>query len=456
MLPTLDFSAVADGIYQVRLTARDVANNNSPQTTTSWVTVDLDRQAPSVSITYPASSPFLIDGTNPPSPIPGDQWALQGIASDDRRQGTTVAITVYTTASVSPVINTTVPSQAITGVFVRPMDFVPGHGIVLPTTPPQDIYRIDVRAQDLAGNWGPTVYTYVIRDVSAPRVPAVTFPADGLATSAPILPIRGRITNLRPGENNFEEHGRVRVRVSIQSQVRPGSNAVVELDATPSGAVHDSTLDDAPPWFSQPTPDILGDIPDYFSFDTAFNLTSFPTGNVTVSAQAVDQVGNRSAWSPAIRFFYGPAGPRSTIDWARSGPDDNYQFIGLRTNQYGADDGDADGVPGFFISLKSPEMLDVGDPPSAPRPPFFNGRRDPPGADLNIVTLSVTSSDIATPVDEVVATGTDIPTVTVTQTGLQTTVVTDLRLDVSRLPEGLPSVVVVRATNSDGTSGQTT
>jgi hypothetical protein len=451
-LPSINFSLVRDGVYAVELRATDVANNASPATTFTQVTVDVDRVRPSVTFTFPRTTPLIIDGPVPPPPATPDRFTLTGVVSDERLQGTTVAITVVDT-SLTPVLATTVPSQAGNGVFALPLDFRPGQGIVPGTPPPQDIYRIDVQARDLAGNLSDVARSYVVRDTAPPPAPAVTSPTPGLNTSARVFPLAATVTNVRPGNTLLEEHGGVTVRITLTSVVDPRISAQVQAPAAPSATRHDSDLDDLPPGFSIP-PDVLGTIPDRFDFAAPVNLTGFPFGEIEVTAVAIDAAGNVSAPTTLFRFRFGPDGPAVRFAFGDSGPDDNYQFIGTRTNQRGSDDGDADGVGGFFVSLKSPERFDAGIPPSPPRPPPFNGGTDP--GDTATLVLSGSASDVATPVVSITATGTSIPTTTFTVPTPGTTVTFTLPVDIRGLPEGVPGQVDVRATNAIGASGPTT
>ena len=449
-LPPQDFSGQVSGIYEYRLRATDITGAVSPVTTASIVRVNVDLVAPAVTVTFPNTRTLIIDGPNPPPGVTGDRWTLSGVISDERRQGTTVTIDVIDT-SVATLQETTVASQAgPIGTFALPLDFTPG-GVIIPTSSPQDIRRIDIQARDLAGNPSAVEHVYVVRDQAPPPVPVITLPTPGQGTSAQVQPFRGTINNVLPGLETQEEQGIVRIRLTITSRVNPAINTTVETVSTPVSATHDSALDNAP-GFSIP-PNVLGNIPDGFTFNIGVNLRNFPFGPADVVARAVDGVGNVSGPSAPVTFIVGPSGPALKIDFANSGPDDNYQFIGLRTNQRGADDADPDGVKGFFVSLKSPERLDVGVPPSSPRPPFFAGGTDP--GNPNTLIISGSASDVQTPVALITASGPGVPTTSFAPAP-NTTVTFSLPVDIRGLPEGVPTQINLQATNSDGTSGLST
>lgn len=447
-LPTYDFSNVADGVYELRLRAQDLSGNNSPGTTSSIIVVNVDRFSPVPGIVFPAA-PLIVGGSIPTT------FDLRGRIADERGAQTQGVVNVLDT-TLTNLFNTNVNGAAGSGDFLTPLNFSPGGPIVPGGGPTQDVFRIDVTATDLVGNpSGSTANAYVILDNQAPVQPVITNPLDGSGTSALLTRVQGTLSNIRTGQETLEEHGRVSVRVDLQSLVDPSITSFVVVQATQSTAQHDSDLDDAA-GFSIP-PDVLGTIPDQFAFDAAINLITFPRGGVRVTVTAIDEAGNSSPVSAPVSFTIGDNGPAAAIDFTLSGPDDNYQLLPLVRNRFASDDNDAvNGVPGFFISLKSPERADDGDPPTfIPPVQGFAPNGTDPGTDPDTLILSVSAQDVATPIVSLTATGGSIPAATISPApGLNVSGI--LTIDVTGLPEGLPELITVQATNQVGQTGVST
>ncbi|MBI2943440.1 MAG: hypothetical protein HYY25_04500 [Candidatus Wallbacteria bacterium] len=463
-----EFTQVPDGVYELRFRATDVFNQQSPNDPPNQtiLTIDKDTRAPNVVFSTPSQRPaFVIDGPNPKPPFQGDKFTVTGFASDERAQSTTITLEITNRSNPATVFSTRVTSVATIGSqpFTVNLDFSPG-GPILSVLPPalpapptasQELYRIQARSTDQAGNRGAaTDSVYIIRDFAPTVTPVIQRPPTGFATDARSVVVSGFVTNVI-GFTNLEEHGSVDFEVTLQSAITPTIITTLVVPGLPDSNKHSSALDNGTtsvpsgPTYTTFPIDVLGRIPNSFSFFVPANVTGFPDGRIFITVRTIDQVGNISARA-FQSYIKGPVGPKITLDFAGSGPDDNYDPIsGFPPNSFGANDNI------FLMSLKSPEIADNGTGVPVPVPPFTD-----PGTQ-SLLRVSGRATDINTPVARVEAQGAGVPTVSVSSFAVSTAVTfvfdpaNSSGIDVSRVEEGVPTLVTFTGFNASGQSGVT-
>ena len=454
----LDFTMVQDGVYDLVFFVRDVQGNVEPNDGMNLVVqVVIDRSGPTLEIRQPVD-PLIVNqpGLGPFCEDP--MYTLSGQLSDGLSQpGQVVLQTFHNDALVINPIFTIVTQTTTTpfqGFFSADYDLTTAP--VIPGPGDQDLFVTTADGTDAAGNASNQDFLSTIWDQVPTEDPAFLDPIDGFTTSTAQITFRGEVTNIRPGVEELEEHGTLDFLLTLVQVADPTQRTTFVIAADPSPGTHSSGLDVivAPVFPFATADDILGDVPDEFSFTRVIDFSGLPDGNYLAELQTFDQACNRSN-TVTQTLCVGRIGPTVLIDLGMSGPDDNYDtpdFLPNRPpNQFGADD------PVFVISLRSPERPDPGNPPMAipvpfPAPP---ADFDPGSGDALLLVGAV--MDPCTTVVEVRASGPNIATTVFTVTppmGMSTFSLGGI--DVTNLAEGVPELLNIVATNSSGQMGPTT
>lgn len=460
----IDWTTSPDGIYDLTFFSRDVEGNQNPADGLNLtVQVVIDRSGPTLEIRDPLS-PLII---NEPGLCDfGPQFTLSGQLSDNLTQPGNVVLQSFhnDAGTANPffgfmTMTTTLPFQ---GFWSVDYDFTTAPGGT-PALGDQDLFVTTARATDGAGNLSNQDEHFLIWDRAPTLAPDVAVPPVGFTTSSPILDVSGGVTNVLTGTEILEEHGTLSFFLTLVPAVNPTMRTTFVVGGDPALTVHTSDLDTVVAGvFPFATGDnILGDIPDNFTFSSMIDMTPFPDGDYNLEVSTFDQACNFSPVT-TVPFCINRLGPVITLDFGASGPDDNYDIPEARSdrppNQFGADSSGATSLSApFIVSLRSPERPDPGMPPLPIPVPFPPLPLDMDPGNQNLLFLSGTVTDGCTGVAEVRASGPTIPTTVFTVTPpMNSSPFTLGAIDMSNLPEGIPQRIDLQATNVAGRSGPTT
>jgi hypothetical protein len=454
-----DWTTMPDGYYDLRYQVRDVQGNRNPNDGQNLtVLVLIDRENPTVAFREPPQ-PFIINGLGHGPFCEDPLFALSGQVSDNLTGISAVLLESFANdagaANPFSSITTLTTTAPFSGFFSVDYDLTTAP--IIPGPDEQILYATTVNATDEAGNPSNEDLHLVIWDQVPTEPPSFSTPPDLFTTNASTITFSGAVANLRPGDENLEEHGTVDFLLTLISSFNPSDRTTFVIAGDPALILHDSELDTvvSPAPFPFVTgDDPLGDVPDLFTFNRVVDFTTLPDGDYTVELGTFDQACNRSTLVTQT-LCIGRIGPVISVDLGQSGPDDNYNhpdnIPGRPPNQFGADD------PVFVISLRSPERPDPGNPPTGtpvgfpPPPADF----DPGTADRLMLRGIVT--DPCTTLNEVRASGPNIPTTVFTvTTNTHSSTFALGAVDVTKLQEGIPELVSLVAVNSFGQEGPTT
>lgn len=454
-----NWTNVQDGTYILQFFTRDVQGAQNPNDGQNLVvTVVIDRTFPGL-VTLNPPSPFIANGVAPDPFCEDVVYTLTGLVSDPLGLPSTVTVQIFENDPgpvnpivVSQTVTTTLPFD---GFWSVPVDLTTAP--VVPGNPGQIMFVSQVDAIDSAGNPGGTTFHVTIWDQAPTVTPTFSSPASPFATRGNVVTFTGAVANVLPGTEVLEEHGTVDFILTIFPAANPSARTTFVAGGTPSLATHDSQLDviTGVPFPVVTADNILGVVPDQFTFSQPIDVTPFPDGDYRVELQTIDQACNRS---PVTTFVLrvGRQGPVVAIDLVNTGPDDNYDhpdFVPNRPpNQFGADD------PVLIISLRSPERPDPGLPIPLPIPvPFPAPPNDFDPGTQDLLTVAGTVSDVATDVVQLRAGGPNIPTTTIVfSPGAPVIPFSLVGLDLTNLGEGIPELLNLVGTSSIGVEGPTT